>query len=110
MLIERLFPRRNVAKSPGIKVLSSQGGEELGTLLDISAKGFRLKSSQKLVEGAMLKGLFEAQDASGLPSMIPFSARCVWSHRQEYGFSIKEIPLSKEAEMDALVIRASAQG
>lgn len=102
--------RREISKSDGIQVFSENAGEELGTLLDISQTGFRLSSKKTYQAGATLTGLIEFPSESGPASFVPFTAQCIWTHRKEAGFNIKEIPLTAEAAFDKLIERFASAG
>lgn len=97
--------RRQISDENGIRVFSKNGGENLGTLLDISQKGFRLTSGKSYSPGERLTGLIESEDEKGTPHLIPVDAQCMWTHRKEAGFSIKDIPFAEEAAFDKLIER-----
>ncbi len=102
--------RREISKAEKIKIFSENGGEDLGVLLDISQNGFRLSSKKAYQPGARLSGLIESPSESGPPNFVPFTAQCVWTHRKEAGFNIKEIPHTAEAAFDQLIERFAGSG
>ncbi len=102
--------RRELAKGDQVRIFSENGGEDLGSLLDISQKGFRLSSKKKYQPGNRMTGLIEFPGEEGNPSFVPFAALCVWTHRKEAGFTIKEIPINAEAAFDKLIERFTNSG
>ncbi len=102
--------RRDISKGDKIQIFSENGGEDLGVLLDISQTGFRLSSKKAYEPGTRLTGLIEFPSESGPPNFVPFTAQCVWTHRKEAGFNIKEIPLTAEAAFDKLIERFASAG
>lgn len=102
--------RRELAKEDQIRIFTENGVEDLGILLDISQKGFRLTSKKTYAPGMRLSGLIEFPNETDETSFVPFSAQCVWTHRKEAGFTIKEIPIAAEAAFDKLIERFASAG
>jgi hypothetical protein len=97
--------RRQIPQEQGVRIFSKNGREDLGVLLDVSQKGFRISSAKSYAPGARLSGLIETPDEAGALQFIPIEAQCMWTHRREAGFSIKEIPMAQEAAFDKLIER-----
>ena len=95
--------RREIAKKEQLRVFTQTGQEDLGVILDISQKGFRLDSKKTFSPGTRVSGLIEVASNDGPPSFVPFNAQCVWTHKKEAGFTIKEIPRTAEAAYDKLI-------
>ena len=99
----RSFFRRSISGGKQIRVLSRNGTDLVGNLLDVSQKGFRLNVKKTLAPGTEMGMLIEYTDEQSGPHLIPITAQCMWNHRKECGFSIKEIPQAEESHFDRLI-------
>lgn len=89
-------------------MIARQGHEEVGNLLDISHKGFRLNTRQKFAPGAQLSALIEFSQTTGAPHMIPFKAQCMWVDGRQCGFALQDVPMAEESFLDELIEQVSA--
>ena len=99
----RSFFRRDVTSEKSIRVLAAGGTELLGNVLDINQKGFRLAGGKGFKPGDMLNGLIEFAPDGGIPQHVQVKAQCAWANGKEFGFSIREVPLSAEAALDKVI-------
>ena len=99
--------RRFVEDKTGLRVLEKGGGDIIGILLDLNQKGFRVSTKQVFKPGTVVEGLIEDNTGGDNARLIPFAAKCVWQRSSEAGFAISEVPISEEANLDALVDKLS---
>jgi len=103
----RSLIRRFIPGDTSIKVLDVTGHEIVGYIRDLNHTGFRLGSNKPFKIGALMEGLIECDLENQNKHRIPFTGRCVWGDASDFGFSIKDIPISEEKMLDQLIEKIS---